>query len=347
MSEKITYKDAGVDVELADRLISSLSDRIKSTFNANVIGPMGGFAAMFRMDTANMTSPVLVSATDGVGTKLKLAFLTGIHDTVGIDLVAMNVNDIVVTSARPLFFLDYFACGSLEANIMNSVISGIVTGCKLAHCALIGGETAEMPDFYAPGEYDLAGFCVGIVDEQKTITGAKISKDDVIIGLLSSGLHSNGFSLVRKVLLGKAGYTVDSELDDLDQPLGAELLTPTRIYVKPILDLVEGVQVKGIAHITGGGFPGNISRIVPNGLCATIETGSWRPKPIFRIIQKEAGLEALEMYDAFNMGVGMTVIVKPEDTDRSMDILRNSGADCVIIGNIDSADKGAEKVKLV
>lgn len=347
MSEKITYKDAGVDVELADRLISSLSDRIKSTFKPNVIGPMGGFAAMYRLDTPNMSSPVLVSATDGVGTKLKLAFLTGIHDTVGIDLVAMNVNDIVVTSARPLFFLDYFACGALDSHIMKAVISGIVTGCKLAQCALIGGETAEMPDFYASGEYDLAGFCVGIVDEQKTITGANISKDDIIIGLSSSGLHSNGFSLVRKVLLGKAGYTVDSELQDLDQPLGGELLTPTKIYVKPVLNLVERVNVKGIAHITGGGFPGNISRIIPNGLRATIETGSWIPKPIFRIIQKEAGLDDNEMYGSFNMGVGMTVVVGPEDADRSVGILKDSGVDCVIIGSIDSADKGAEKVKLV
>jgi phosphoribosylformylglycinamidine cyclo-ligase len=342
MTERITYKDAGVDVEKADRLISSLSERIRSTFKPEVLGPMGGFAAMYRLNLEGLKNPTLVTATDGVGTKLKLAFLTGVHDTVGVDLVAMNVNDIVVTSARPLFFLDYFACGVLDEGIMKSVVSGIAEGCLIADCSLIGGETAEMPDFYAPGEYDLAGFCVGLADEAKLITGNEISTGDVIIGLKSSGLHSNGFSLVRKVLLEKAGLTVQSRLEDLEKPLGEELLTPTRIYVKPILALTDQLGVKGVAHITGGGFQGNISRILPEGLCARIRSDSWTPGPIFHIIASEAGLDRDEMYRTFNMGIGLIVVVNPGDSDAAVEILKEAGAEGLIIGSVEPVSKGAE-----
>lgn len=347
MKDKITYKDAGVDVELADNLISSLSDRIRATFKPNVIGAMGGFASMFRIGVEGMTSPVLVSATDGVGTKLKLAFLTGIHDTVGIDLVAMNVNDIVVTGAKPLFFLDYFACGALDGDIMRSVISGIATGCEIAECSLVGGETAEMPDFYSPGEYDLAGFCVGMVDEPNIVDPTTISPGDVLIGLASSGLHSNGFSLVRKVLFQKAGLTVESKLNDLEKPLGEELLIPTMIYVRPVLDLIDMVKVKGIAHITGGGFPGNISRIVPEGLTARVDTGSWKRRPIFHIIGREAGLDNEEMFRTFNMGVGMVIVVAPDSADRAMETLEKSGSQATIIGEMGLCVRDGEKVAIL
>lgn len=334
MTEKITYKDAGVDVELADRVIGSLSDRIKSTFRPEVMGKLGGFAAMFRPEWRRYQDPVLVSATDGVGTKLKIAFLTGKHDTVGIDLVAMNVNDLLVMGAEPLFFLDYFATGALEAQTITAVISGIIRGCELAGCSLIGGETAEMPDFYAPGEYDLAGFCVGIVDRPNAIDGTKIKAGDTVIGVASSGLHSNGFSLVRKVFLERKNYSLETTFADLCKPLGEELLTPTVIYVKPILKLCETLPVSGMAHITGGGFVGNIPRILPAECTVAITKGSWSIPPIFGLLQTDAGLDDFEMYRTFNMGVGFVVIVDRDLAEPALENLRSNGLKAWVIGEV-------------
>jgi phosphoribosylformylglycinamidine cyclo-ligase len=334
MIEKITYKDAGVDVELADRVIGSVADRIKATFRPEVMGKFGGFAAMFRPDWSGYRNPVLVSATDGVGTKLKIAFLTGIHDTVGIDLVAMNVNDLLVTAAEPLFFLDYFATGAIDPTVVASVISGIARGCEEAGCSLIGGETAEMPDFYQPGEYDLAGFCVGIVEKSKIPDSSRMKPGDTVLGLASSGLHSNGYSLVRKVLLERKGYSVQQHVAELGKPLGEELLTPTIIYVKPVLDLYSKVALSGMAHITGGGFIGNIPRVIPDHLSVVIRKGAWETPRIFDIVRREAALDDHEMFRTFNMGVGLVVILPQDQTDRAVEILRGHRVRTWIIGEV-------------
>lgn len=345
MAEKITYKDAGVDIDLADRLIGSVQDRIKSTFRREVMGKMGGFAALFRLDWRLYSDPVLVSATDGVGTKLKLAFLTGIHDTVGIDLVAMSVNDVLVTGAEPLFFLDYFATGGLQPATFESVLSGIITGCRMANCALIGGETAEMPDFYARGEYDLAGFCVGVVDRSRIIDGAGVEPGDALVGLASSGLHSNGFSLVRRVLLDKCGYTVESRLADLDKRLGEELLTPTLIYVRPVLQLLGTMKVLAIAHITGGGFYGNIPRVLPDSCDALIHRNAWDRPRIFEILRKESGLDDYEMYRAFNMGIGMALVVREQDAAAAVQRMKEHGISAWIIGEVTRRSASDSRVR--
>ena len=346
MSEKITYKDAGVDVELADKIIGSLSDRIKSTFRPEVMGRMGGFAAMFRPQWKKYVDPVLVSATDGVGTKLKIAFLMEKHDTVGIDLVAMNVNDLLVTRAEPLFFLDYFATGALREETIRDVISGIANGCEQAGCSLIGGETAEMPDFYGPGEYDLAGFCVGIVDHPEAIDGSSIKAGDVVLGVASSGLHSNGFSLVRKLFLERLQLPLDKHIPEFGKTLGEELITPTSIYVKPVLKLCSEIKVKGMAHITGGGFIGNIPRILPEACTVSIRRGSWEIPPVFHMIQREARLDDKDMYLTFNMGIGLVIIVSPEDADSAVSSLNGSGMRTRIIGNVKSRHEGQHSVVL-
>jgi len=346
MSEQITYKDAGVDIELADKVIASLAARIKSTFRPEVLGKMGGFAAMFRPEWKKYNDPVLISTTDGVGTKLKIAFLMGIHDTVGIDLVAMNVNDLLVMAAEPLFFLDYFATGSLQPEIIRAVISGIVQGCKEANCALIGGETAEMPDFYSPGEYDLAGFCVGIVDRERVIDGSLIKPGQAVIGLASSGLHSNGFSLVRKLFLERKSYSLDMILPELGKPLGTELLTPTKIYAKPVLKLCETIQVTGMAHITGGGFIGNVPRILPPGCSVRIDKGSWDIPSIFNMIKREAGLDDYEMFRTFNMGVGYIVVVQEQDVQSTLEILRSHNLKVWAIGEVISRTD-SKQIKIV
>ena len=346
MTEKFTYKDAGVDIELADRVIGSLSERIKTTFRSDVIGGIGGFAAMVNPDWSRYENPVLVSATDGVGTKLKLAFLTGIHDTVGIDLVAMSVNDILVTGAEPIFFLDYFATGAIEAETVSSVISGIAKGCELAGCSLIGGETAEMPDFYSPGEYDLAGFCVGIANKNHIIDGSSIKSGDVILGLASSGVHSNGFSLIRKVLLERKGYSLEKVPQGFNKPLGEELLTPTQIYVKPVLDILRHVSIRGIVHITGGGFYGNIPRVLPDSCNVVIHKNSWEVPPIFDLIGTEAGLDDDEMFRTFNMGVGLMLIVPETQADKAISLLNDKGMQTWTIGNITERGPNNERVHL-
>jgi phosphoribosylformylglycinamidine cyclo-ligase len=347
MAEKITYKDAGVDVELADKVIGSLSDRIRSTFRPEVMGRMGGFAAMFKPEWRKYEDPVLVSATDGVGTKLKIAFLTGIHGTVGIDLVAMNVNDLLVTGAEPLFFLDYFATGALQAETVQAVISGIANGCEQAGCSLIGGETAEMPDFYAAGEYDLAGFCVGIVDRGRAIDGSAVKPGDAVLGVASSGLHSNGYSLVRKVLLERRGYALDAMIPEMGKPLGEELITPTVIYVKPVLELCRSIQVKGMAHITGGGFVGNIPRVLPENCCVRMQRNSWEIAPIFQLMKKEANLDDDDMFRTFNMGLGLVVITGADQADKAADLLRSRGLRTWIVGDVVERTTEAEQVVFV
>jgi len=333
MSEKITYRDAGVDIDLADRVLGSAAKNILSTFTPGVIGNLGGFAAMFRPDWKKYQDPVLVSATDGVGTKLKIAFMTGIHNTVGIDLVAMNVNDLLVTGAEPLFFLDYFATGKIEPGTFESVVSGIAEGCRISGCALIGGETAEMPDFYTAGEYDLAGFCVGILDKSTAIDQSRVKAGDVILGIGSSGLHSNGFSLVRKVLLEKAQYSLNHKFPDSDKTLGEELLTPTRIYVKPVLSLLDQISVHGMAHITGGGFYGNIPRVLPESVVANIDSATWDVPSIFEILKRHTGLDDREMFTTFNMGIGMIMIINEADTDIATRCLRGHDLPVWVIGS--------------
>ena len=344
MTKKMTYKDAGVDVELADRVIGSLADRLRATFRPEVLGPMGGFSAMFKPEWQRYKDPVLVSATDGVGTKLKVAFLTGVHNTVGIDLVAMNVNDILVSGAEPLFFLDYFATGNIEPETVRSVISGIADGCEQAGCSLIGGETAEMPDFYAPGEYDLAGFSVGIVDRSNVVDGARMKPGDIVLGLASSGLHSNGFSLVRKVLLGSDNYRLDGHMQELGKSLGEELLVPTIIYVKPVLMLLEAARVSAMAHITGGGFVGNIPRVVPNSCSVIIEKGSWDTPRIFDIIRAEAGLDDHEMFRTFNMGIGFVITVPSASADKAMEILKRGGIQTWVLGQVEARPRTGEAI---
>ncbi len=347
MTERITYKDAGVDVDLADRMIGSLAERIKRTFRSEVIGKFGGFSALVRPDWGRYENPLLVSTTDGVGTKLKIAFLTGIHDTVGIDLVAMSVNDLIVCGAEPLFFLDYFATGGIAPETYRSVISGIARGCEEAHCSLIGGETAEMPGFYRPGEYDLAGFSVGIVDESRVLDGSRVRPGDVVLGLASTGLHSNGYSLVRKVLLERKAYSLGTVWPEFGRTLGEELLHPTAIYVTPILELLGRVPVSAMAHITGGGFIGNIPRVVPGSCSVLIRGGSWDTPPIFDVLRRESGLDDDEMFRTFNMGVGMVVLLPEDRSEEALDYLRTAGVRAWRIGEVIPRDEGSEPITIV
>ncbi len=312
-SMKVTtsYKDAGVDVGKADALIKRMKKQIQGTFNPYVLSPIGAFAALTEIPTG-YKHPLLVTATDGVGTKLRVAFATQKHDTVGIDLVAMSVNDVLTLGARPFFFLDYFACGRLDERIYAEVIKGICTGCEMAGCALVGGETAEMPSFYPEGEYDLAGFVTAFVEKEKVIDGSTIAAGDRVIGLASSGLHSNGFSLARKILFEQHQLTAKDGVNGLEGNLYDELLTPTRIYVKPVLALMEKFEIKGMAHITGGGLPGNVNRIIPDGLCARLSVAK-EPPDIFKVLMRLGNVARDEMYTTFNMGIGFVLVVDKAD----------------------------------
>ncbi len=335
----ISYKDSGVDVTRGYKAVELMKKHVRSTYNANVIGDLGAFGGFYSIAGERMEEPVLVAGTDGVGTKLKYAFVLGKHDTIGIDAVAMCVNDIVCQGAKPLFFLDYYACGRLYPEAEAEVVKGIAEGCRQAGCALIGGETAEMPDFYPDGEYDLAGFAVGIVDKKKVINGKNIQAGDVLLGLRSTGVHSNGYSLVRKLF----GDSDKAALERYDEELGATpaevLLKPTRIYVKSILHLLESVPVKGIAHITGGGFIENIPRILPEGVAAEIDTHSYELPKVFRVMQKRAGLSDEQMYNTFNMGIGMVVCVAPEVADAAVAALRSTGEEVVFLGKTVAGEK--------
>ena len=334
------YAQAGVDITAGYKAVELMKSHIARTNTPGVVSDIGGFGGLFSLDLTGMTAPTLVSGTDGVGTKLKLAFLLDKHDTVGIDCVAMCVNDIICAGAKPLFFLDYIACGKNVPEKIASIVSGVAEGCVQSGAALIGGETAEMPGFYPVDEYDLAGFAVGIVDKQKIIDHSKMAAGDVILALPSSGVHSNGFSLVRKVF--------DVEKTDLRAPvaalggkgLGETLLTPTKIYVKPILALLHEVTVKGISHITGGGFFENIPRSIPDGLGAKIAMADVRVLPVFDLIEKTGKISRREMFNTFNMGVGMTVVVAREDAEQALSILRANGEDAYVLGEIvESAEK--------
>lgn len=334
LKKPLDYRDAGVDIDAAERLIRRIRTSVRDTYRPEVLGDLGSFGGLFALPPGKYREPVLVSGTDGVGTKLRIAFLTDRHDTIGIDLVAMCVNDIAAHGAEPLFFLDYFATGKLDEEKGARVIAGIAKGCKQAGCALIGGETAEMPGFYPEGEYELAGFAVGVVEREKMITGESVAPGDVIIGLASSGLHANGFSLARKVILERERLALDAHPRGLPATLGELLLTPTRIYAAPLMALTARIPVKGLAHITGGGLPGNIPRTMPKGTCAYLHTESWPRPPIFDYLERVGGIATSEMYRVFNCGIGMIAIISPERAREATSILEEAGEEMWVIGEV-------------
>ncbi|MEC0305789.1 phosphoribosylformylglycinamidine cyclo-ligase [Paenibacillus lautus] len=334
-----TYKQAGVDIAAGNEAVERMKKHVKTTFRPEVMTDLGGFGALFKLNKDQYEEPVLVSGTDGVGTKLKLAFTMDQHDTIGIDAVAMCVNDIVVQGAEPLFFLDYLACDKVIPSKIESIVKGIADGCNQAGCSLIGGETAEMPGMYSEGEYDIAGFTVGIVDKSKMINGSNIAAGDTVIGLASSGVHSNGFSLVRKLLLEDAGYSLQQELPELGGRLGDVLLAPTKIYVKPLLGLLKEIEVKGMAHITGGGFIENIPRMLPDGVNVDIEYGAWPILPIFKLMQEKGSISNKDMFTTFNMGIGMVLVVKEQDADGALQYLRSAGEEAYVIGRVTEGER--------
>ncbi|MCW2278635.1 phosphoribosylformylglycinamidine cyclo-ligase [Heliophilum fasciatum] len=333
-AEGLSYAAAGVDIAAGNRAVDLFKSHVKSTLRPGVLTDIGGFGGLFALDRDKYEQPVLVSGTDGVGTKLRVAMLMDKHDTIGIDCVAMCVNDILVQGAEPLFFLDYVAVGKLSPEKVATIVGGVADGCRQAGCALIGGETAEMPGFYAEEDYDMAGFAVGIVDRKKIIDGSTIIPGDVLIGLPSAGLHSNGYSLARKILLEHAGYSIDTHLDELGHTVGEEMLVPTRIYVKPLLKLMEKINVKGMAHITGGGITENVPRVLPKGFQAQIEPGSWPIPPVFSLMQRLGAVAEDEMLRTFNCGIGMVVVVAPEDAEAAMAYLTEMGEANYRIGQI-------------
>ncbi len=344
ISRSEAYAAAGVDITAGYKAVELMKSHVARTATKGVCGGIGGFGGLFELDLTGISKPVLVSGTDGVGTKLKLAFIMDKHDTVGIDCVAMCVNDIVCAGAKPLIFLDYIACGKLVPERIADIVKGVADGCVMAGAALVGGETAEMPKFYPENEYDLAGYSTGVVDKDRIIDNTKMKAGDVVIALPSSGVHSNGFSLVRKVF--------DVENADITSPLpelggksvGETLLTPTKIYVKPVLKLLEAVEVKGISHITGGGFYENIPRSIPDGLCARIKKKNVRTLPIFDLIAKKGNVSERDMFNTFNMGVGMSIVVAAKDADRAIEVLRETGEQAYLLGEIVTGD---EKIELI
>lgn len=337
------YKKAGVDIEAGYKSVELMKKHVKETMRPEVLGGLGGFSGAFSMESfKNMEKPTLVSGTDGVGTKLKLAFLMDKHDSVGIDCVAMCVNDIACAGGEPLFFLDYIACGKNVPEKIADIVKGVAEGCKQSGAALIGGETAEMPGFYPEDEYDLAGFAVGVVDEKDLITGADIKPGDVLIGMASSGIHSNGFSLVRKVF-EMTKESLNTYYDELGKTLGEALIAPTKIYVKALKSVKEaGVVLKGCSHITGGGFYENIPRMLPEGVCASIKKDSYEVPPVFRLLQKKGGIEEKMMYNTYNMGIGMVLAVDPEDVDKTMEAIKAAGEEPYVIGNVEAGEKGVK-----
>jgi phosphoribosylformylglycinamidine cyclo-ligase len=339
-----SYKDAGVDIVAGDALVERIKPMAARTRRPELLSGVGGFGGLFAIPPGKYQEPVLVSGTDGVGTKLKLAFSMGRHDTVGIDLVAMSVNDVLTCGAEPLFFLDYFATSRLDVDQAEKVIAGIVTGCEQAGCTLLGGETAEVPGFYGAGEYELAGFCVGIVERSAIIDGSKIVPGDRVIGIASSGLHSNGYSLARKIIADRKLALTDS-VDGLN--LGDALLAPTKIYVKDILALTAQVPVKGLAHVTGSGLPGNVPRCLPDGTRAVLTEAAWKRPDLFATLQQLGSVARDEMYNTFNMGLGMTVVVSPGDVTRSLELLRARGLEAWDVGVIEAGIAGQEAEAIV
>ncbi len=342
----VTYKDAGVDVERGYEAVRRMKQHVATTFDENVLGGLGSFGGFYSIENEKMEKPVLVAGTDGVGTKLKLAFLMDKHDTVGIDCVAMCVNDVVCQGAKPLIFLDYIATGRLEPEKVEKIVAGVAAGCRQAGCALVGGETAEMPDFYPVGEYDLAGFTVGLVDRERSISGERVAEGDVLVGVASSGVHSNGYSLVRKLVLTE-GRDLNAPVEALGgKSWGETLLTPTRIYVKSALAACQAADVHGIAHITGGGFIENIPRIVPQGLSAEIELGSWPVLPVFEELRRLGGMTDRQIFNTFNMGLGMVFAVDEGNVDALMDSLEKSGEKAYRIGKIVKTGESGERLVL-
>jgi len=320
----LTYKQSGVDIDEGNRAVDLIKGKIKSTYDNNVIGDLGNFSGLYSLkDFLTMKEPVLLSSTDGVGTKLKLAQMMDKHDTVGIDLVAMCVNDLICQGAKPLFFLDYIATGKLVAEQVEQIVGGIADGCKMAGCALIGGETAEMPGMYSDDEYDLAGFSVGIADKEKIVSGQNVKNGDVLIGISSSGVHSNGYSFIRKIFLDTYNYKLEQYVEELGMTLGEALLTPTKIYVKLVLDLMKQYDIKAIAHITGGGVIENIPRVIPKGLGIDIKKNSWEKPPIFKMIENFNAIDERELHKSFNMGVGLVLIVDKEQANKVVDYINS------------------------
>ena len=345
--KRFSYKDAGVDVEKGDAFVQAIKPMVESTFRPEVLTKIGGFAGCVSLNLERYKKPILVSSTDGVGTKLKIAFLMDRHDTVGIDLVAMCVNDVVISGAKPLFLLDYFATSTLDTEKTTKVVSGIVKGCIEAECSLIGGETAEMPGFYKEGEYDLAGFAVGIVENSQLIDGSSVTVGDKLIGIASSGLHGNGYSLVRKLLLDQHKMELEKRVEEIGEILGEELLRPTRIYVKTVLNLTRDFHIGGIAHITGGGITGNLPRIIPKGCKAIVHRGTWDIPPIFSFLKEKGEISEEEMLRTFNNGVGMILIVRPKEVEDILDRLHSLGEKAFIIGEVGKTEREQETIEFI
>jgi phosphoribosylformylglycinamidine cyclo-ligase len=333
IKDPASYRDSGVDIDAGNDSVKRIKPLVESTFDSRVLTEIGGFAGLYGLSSLGLEDPILVSSTDGVGTKLKLAFMSGRHDTVGIDLVAMSVNDVLVQGATPIFFLDYIAISKLVPETVYSIVKGVADGCRMAGCALLGGETAEMPGFYAKGEYDLAGFAVGIVEREKVIDGSLVALGHQIIALESSGLHSNGYSLARNVIFDRLGLKIDSPL--LGSSVSEILLTPTKIYVKPVLKAMKRNEIHAMAHITGGGILENIPRVLPNGCRAVIQLSSWEIPEIFNFLMREGNIEAHEMFRVFNMGVGFVLVVAPDQVDPILTIFQEHGEKAWVIGHIE------------
>jgi len=345
--KRFSYKDAGVDIKKGDSFVQMIKPMVESTFRPDVLTKIGGFAGCVSLNLERYKKPILVSSTDGVGTKLKIAFMMDRHDTVGIDLVAMCVNDIVSIGARPLFLLDYLATSQLDTEKATKVISGIVKGCVEAECSLVGGETAEMPGFYKEGEYDLAGFVVGIVENARVIDGSGVTVGDKLIGIASSGLHSNGYSLVRKLLLEQYKMDIRKKVEEIGAVLGEELLRPTRIYVKTILNLTRDFNLGGIAHITGGGITGNLPRVIPKGCKAIVHKKTWDIPPVFPFLKEKGKLSEEEMFRTFNNGIGMVLIVRPKEVEDLLARLHSLGEKAFIIGEVGKTKKQDETIEFV
>ncbi|EJH4300311.1 phosphoribosylformylglycinamidine cyclo-ligase [Listeria monocytogenes] len=335
------YSKAGVDVEAGYQVVERIKKHVARTERIGAMGALGSFGGMFDLSSLNLKEPVLVSGTDGVGTKLLLAIEADKHDTIGIDCVAMCVNDILAQGAEPLFFLDYIATGKTDPVKMEQIVKGVADGCEQAGAALIGGETAEMPDMYGADDYDLAGFTVGTVEKQKLITEGAVQAGDTLIGIPSSGIHSNGYSLVRKIFFKDNEFTLDAEISELDVPLVEELLKPTRIYVKPVLEVLKEVDVHGITHVTGGGFVENLPRMLTNDLAVKVELGSWPVLPIFDVMKKYGQLNEMEMYEIFNMGIGMVLAVAKADVERTLEVLVQNGEAAYVIGEVTTRENDA------
>jgi phosphoribosylformylglycinamidine cyclo-ligase len=334
MTEKLTYKDAGVDIDAGNRSVQLIKDSVKATYRPEVLGDLGGFGGLFALQAAKYKEPVLVSGTDGVGTKLRLAFMLDKHDTIGQDAVAMCVNDILVQGAEPLFFLDYLAVGKLDPEQVADVVKGVASACRESGCALIGGETAEMNGFYPEGEYDIAGFAVGVVEKSKLITAEKVKEGDILLGLPSSGVHSNGYSLVRKIVFEHKGFKGDEYIDELGKTIGEELLTPTRLYPQSCLPLLKEFDLHGLVHITGGGFYDNIPRALPEDLAVEINAESWQVPTVFKLLQQWGNVDWPEMYRTFNMGIGMVLIASVDEAEKIEAFLAARGETVYEIGRV-------------